>query len=66
MATLHLKIEIDGWTVEQLKQAVRDLDALEDEVPIAIDQVKAWDVISAIVTGQLGVNASLRVDKMED
>lgn len=57
MAELTIKINIPGWTPDELRQAVHDLDELEDPGS-GIDpiHVKAWDIITFIALGELGFN----------
>jgi hypothetical protein len=54
MAKIKLELDIPGWTADQLRQAVRDIDALDDECPIAVEFVQASDVMAYILDGQLG------------
>lgn len=55
MAQIKLVLDVPGWTADQLRQAVRDIDALDDPTPIAIEHVTAADVLAYIFNGQLGV-----------
>lgn len=56
MATIKLELHVPDWTVVQLKQAVRDIDALDDECPIAVEHVQASDVLHYFFDGQLGLD----------
>ena len=62
MTYLTVCFDIEGWTKDQLQQAVADLDEL-DSGPgngIAPENVTAWDVLQYIALGELGIVEDLK------
>jgi hypothetical protein len=62
MTYLTVCFDLEGWTKEQLQQAVADIDEL-DSGPgkgIAPENVTAWDVLQYIATGQIGIVEDLK------
>lgn len=55
MARLCLVIDVPGWSGEQLKQAVHDIDATDDAVPIAVEHVDVKDIFTYVFGGHIGV-----------
>lgn len=55
MAKLCIVLDIAGWSGEQLKQAIHDIDATDDAVPIAVESVDVKDILAYMFDGQLGV-----------
>lgn len=55
MARLCLVIDVPGWSGEQLKQAVHDIDATDDAVPIAVEHVDVQNILTVMFMGHLGV-----------
>lgn len=51
------EIELPGWSLDDIRMAVRQLDALEcgEDDAIAVDEVGAWDVLALIASGELGM-----------
>lgn len=68
MAKLKLVLDIEGWPVEQLQKAVRDLDEVASGPGngITVENVKVLDVLTFILNGELGVAYTIEFDKMED
>lgn len=68
MARLKLVIEVDDWSVEQLRRAIRDLDEIASGPGngITVENVKALDVLTFIINGDLGVKTNVIFEKMED
>ena len=50
-----LVLDVAGWSGDQLRQAVRDLDATEDAVPIAKENVDVQNILTVMFSGDLGV-----------
>jgi hypothetical protein len=56
MARLQITIDVPDWTVEQLRQAVRDIDTLDDPTPIAIEYVDVKDILMYMFGGHIGAD----------
>lgn len=66
MARLSITIDVSGWTVHELQEAVRDIDALDDEIPIAADNVDVKDILTYMFDGQLGLDHVIVEQTMQD
>ena len=55
MAKLCIVLDVAGWSGDQLRQAIRDIDATDDPVPIAVENVDVKDILTYMFDGQLGV-----------
>ena len=54
MAILKITLNVPGWTGEGLRQAVRDIDSLDDSTPIAIEHVDVKDILTYVFCGHIG------------
>lgn len=57
MARILLELQIPGWSADDLRRVIRDLDAADcgDEDAIDPVNVKAFHIFEAIMTDQLGL-----------
>jgi hypothetical protein len=71
MARVQITIDFPDWSAEELRQAVRDIDALDDPVPIAVENVDVKDILTYVFGGQVGADhvilqQSIDGQEMED
>lgn len=66
MARLTVILQAHDWTARELRKAIADLDATTDEVGIDENKVKALDVLTSMLNGELGVTFEVLEDLLED
>jgi len=66
VAKLCIVLDVPGWSGEQLRQAIHDIDATEDTVPIATKNVDVKDILMYMFDGQLGVTHTILYQGIQD
>lgn len=66
MARLQITIDVPDWTIAELRQAVRDIDVLDDPVPITVEYVDVKDILTYMFSGLVGPDHIVLQQSMDD